>query len=143
MTTSDSVAVIPELTPYPDNSPEAMLRVITLFVVSDGELADEEMDTLETLGVLQTLGVNRERFALVFDTYCDDLIAHAGTARYVGVADADCEIGLPELMAGEIGEPVAWLLAQGRPAPVDPSGAEESAELLLPWLRRPRRGSSD
>lgn len=79
----------PELTAYPENSPEAMLRVIALFVVSDGELADQEMDTLETLGVLQTLGVDRERFALVFDAYCDDLIAHAGTARYVGVADPD------------------------------------------------------
>jgi tellurite resistance protein len=82
-------AEIPELTAYPENSPEAMLRVVALFVVSDGELADQEMDTLETLGVLQTLGVDRERFALVFDAYCDDLIAHAGTARYVAVADPD------------------------------------------------------
>lgn len=89
MTLHEPVAAIPELTPYPDNSPEAMLRVIALFVVSDGELADEEMDTLESLGVLNTLGVNRERFAEVFDAYCDDLIAHAGTARYVGVADPD------------------------------------------------------
>jgi uncharacterized tellurite resistance protein B-like protein len=84
-----SAAGNPELTLYPDNSAEAMLRVIALFVVSDGELADQEMDTLETLGVLQTLGVDRERFALVFDAYCDDLIAHAGTARYVAVADPD------------------------------------------------------
>jgi hypothetical protein len=82
-------AARPELTPYPENSAEAMLRVITLFIVSDGELADAEMDTLETLGVLDTLKVDRERFALVFDGYCDDLIAHAGTARYVGVADPD------------------------------------------------------
>lgn len=79
----------PPLTPYPENSPEAMLRVITLFIVSDGELADSEMDTVERLGVLDTLGVDRERFALVFDAYCDDLIAHAGTSRYVGLADPD------------------------------------------------------
>lgn len=79
----------PQLTPYVENSPEAMLRVITLFIVSDGELADSEMDTVERLGVLGTLGVDRERFALVFDAYCDDLIAHAGTARYVGLADPD------------------------------------------------------
>lgn len=79
----------PELTPYAENSPESMLRVITLFIVSDGELADLEMDTVERLGVLRTLGLDRDRFAQVFDAYCDDLIAHAGTARYVGVADAD------------------------------------------------------
>jgi uncharacterized tellurite resistance protein B-like protein len=80
---------LPQLTPYAENSPEAMLRVITLFVVSDGELADSEMDTIERLGVLGTLAVDRERFALVFDAYCDDLIAHAGTSRYVGLADQD------------------------------------------------------
>ncbi|WP_295453185.1 TerB family tellurite resistance protein [uncultured Thiodictyon sp.] len=80
---------LPELTPYPENSPEAMLRVITLFIVCDGDVADREMETLERLGVLDTLGVDRNLFAVVFDGYCDDLIAHAGTARYVGLADTD------------------------------------------------------
>jgi hypothetical protein len=79
----------PQLTPYDANSPESMLRVITLFIMSDGDLADEEMETVERLGVLRTLGVDRDRFAQVFDAYCDDLIAHAGSARYVGVADQD------------------------------------------------------
>lgn len=78
----------PQLTPYAENSPESMLRVITLFIVSDGELTDAEMDTVERLGVLGTLGVDRSLFAQVFDAYCDDLIAHAGTSRYVGVADS-------------------------------------------------------
>jgi hypothetical protein len=79
----------PTLTPYPENSAEAMLRIFTLFIIIDGEVADAEMDTLERLGVLETLGADRDRFALVFDTYCDDLIAHAGTSRYVGLADPD------------------------------------------------------
>lgn len=77
----------PKLTDYAENSPEAVLRIIAMFVVSDGELADEEMETIERLGVLQTLGVDRDRFALTFDSYCDDLIDHAGTSRYVGLAD--------------------------------------------------------
>ena len=79
----------PQLTPYAENSTEAMLRAITLFIVSDGDLADSELETVDRLGVLDTLGVDRERFAQVFDAYCDDLIAHAGTARYVGLADPD------------------------------------------------------
>lgn len=79
----------PQLTPYAENSTEAMLRAITLFIVSDGDLADSELDTVDRLGVLDTLGADRERFAQVFDAYCDDLIAHAGTARYVGLADPD------------------------------------------------------
>jgi hypothetical protein len=78
-----------ELTPYPENSPEAMLRVITLFVVCDGDVAEGEMETLDRLGVLETIGADRNQFAVVFDAYCDDLILHAGTARYVGLADTD------------------------------------------------------
>ncbi len=80
---------LPTLTPYPDNSPEAMLRVITLFIVCDGDVADGEIESLERHGILEALGVDRNRFAVVFDAYCDDLIAHAGTARYVGVADPE------------------------------------------------------
>ena len=79
----------PTLTPYPANSPEAMLRIITLFVICDGDLAEGEMEILEQIGVLDTLGVDRNLFAMVFDAYCDDLIAHAGTARYVALADQD------------------------------------------------------
>lgn len=80
---------MPEITPYPDNSADSMLRVIALFIISDGEVKDEEMDMLEALGVFQRFGVDREDFAKVFDGYCDDLIAHAGTARFVGLADPD------------------------------------------------------
>jgi uncharacterized tellurite resistance protein B-like protein len=79
----------PQLTSYTENSAEALLRVITLFVTSDGELADSELETLESLGVLATLGTTREALADVFDAYCDDLIVHAGTAAYVGLADTE------------------------------------------------------
>jgi hypothetical protein len=80
---------MPEITDYAENSPEAMLRVIALFIISDGEVKDAELDALDELGVFQRFGVDRERFAMVFDAYCDDLILHAGTARFVGLADPD------------------------------------------------------
>ncbi len=79
----------PQLTPYPDNSPQALLRVLALFIISDGEVADAELDTVEGLGVLASLGGDRETFARVFDAYCDDLIVHAGTRRRVALADRD------------------------------------------------------
>ena len=80
---------MPEITPYADNSAEAMLRVISLFIIGDGEVKDEEMEMLEQLGVFERFGVDRDDFARIFDGYCDDLIAHAGTARFVGLADPD------------------------------------------------------
>lgn len=76
-----------KLTPYPDNSAEAMLRVIALFIVGDGEVKDEELGALEEMRAFHLFGVDRERFAEVFDAYCDDLILHAGTARFVALAD--------------------------------------------------------
>jgi len=79
----------PQLTVYPDNSPEALLRVLAMFIVSDGEVADAELDICERLGVLAAVGGDRETFARVFDTYCDDLIVHAGTRRMVALADAE------------------------------------------------------
>ncbi|EGV19993.1 hypothetical protein [Thiocapsa marina] len=80
---------MPEITTYADNSAEAMLRVISLFIIGDGEVKDEEMEMLEQLGVFERFGVDRDDFARIFDGYCDDLIAHAGTARFVGLADPD------------------------------------------------------
>ncbi len=79
----------PQLTPYPENSNEAMLRVLALFIISDGEVADAEIEILDKLGILKSFGADPEQLASVIDTYCDDLIAHAGTSRYVGVADPD------------------------------------------------------
>ncbi len=79
----------PQLTAYPDNSPEALLRVIAMFIVSDGEVADAELEICQRLGVLAAVGGDRETFARVFDSYCDDLIQHAGTRRTVALADAE------------------------------------------------------
>jgi hypothetical protein len=44
------------------------------------------------------------------------------------------ELSLSELFAGGLERPIAELLATGRPTPVEPTGGDEAAELLLPWL---------
>jgi uncharacterized tellurite resistance protein B-like protein len=77
------------LTRYPDDSPEAMLRVLAMFVISDGEVANEEIDSIERLGLLDALGGDRNRFAEVIAHYCDDLIAHAEGEANVGLVDPD------------------------------------------------------
>lgn len=77
----------PSLTEYPVDSPAAMLRVIAMFVLCDGDSADREMEPLEELGVFGMLDADPELFATVLDTYCDDLIAHAGSSRRVALVD--------------------------------------------------------
>jgi uncharacterized tellurite resistance protein B-like protein len=75
------------ITPYLPNSTEAMLRVITLFIISDGEVRTAELDTLARLGILSALGADQEQFARVIAQYCDDLLVYAGNAQRVGLAD--------------------------------------------------------
>jgi len=75
------------ITPYLPNSTEAMLRVITLFIISDGEVKAAELDTLERLDILSAFGAGQEQFARVIAQYCDDLLAYAGSAQRVGLAD--------------------------------------------------------
>jgi uncharacterized membrane protein YebE (DUF533 family) len=79
----------PKLTAYPDNSPAALMRVLAMFIMSDGDVTDAEMDTIEDLGVLAALGGDREHFAEIFDSYCDDLILHAGFRHLVTLAEPD------------------------------------------------------
>jgi len=77
----------PILTAYPVDSAPAMLRVIAMFVMCDGDAADLEIEPLENLGIFGMLDANAELFATVLDTYCDDLIAHAGASRRVALVD--------------------------------------------------------
>ena len=79
--------VTPTITPYPPNSTEAMLRVITLFIISDGEVRTAELDALARLGILPAFGADQEQFARVIAQYCDDLLVYAGSAQRVGLAD--------------------------------------------------------
>ena len=77
----------PIMTVYPVDSSRAMLRVIALFVMCDGDVAEWEMEPLEKLGIFSMLNADPELFATVLDTYCDDLIAHAGASRRVALVD--------------------------------------------------------
>jgi uncharacterized tellurite resistance protein B-like protein len=79
----------PRLTEYDANSAAAVLRIVAMFLMVDGEISDAEIEAIDRLGLLETLKVDRERFALILDSYCDDLISHAGTSRYVALADPD------------------------------------------------------
>lgn len=77
----------PILTVYPVDSSSAMLRVIAFFIMCDGDVSDREMAPLEELGIFSMLDADPELFATVLDTYCDDLIAHAGASRRVALVD--------------------------------------------------------
>lgn len=58
---------------YPPNSPEAIARLLTMFMLGDGEAHDHEFDVLDQLHVYDLVGIGRKQFIDVFRTYCNDI----------------------------------------------------------------------
>jgi uncharacterized tellurite resistance protein B-like protein len=61
---------------YPQNSPEALARIVALALVADGRLETTELDVLTRSGALGRIGISEERFLQVLKDFCADLLAH-------------------------------------------------------------------
>ncbi|SCK27160.1 hypothetical protein [Vogesella sp. LIG4] len=58
---------------YAPNSPEAIARILAMFMITDGNMDPREIETLETLHVYQLVGLTRKDFIGVLMEYCDDI----------------------------------------------------------------------
>nr|WP_176426022.1 hypothetical protein [Chromobacterium sp. ASV5] len=63
---------------YPQNSPEAMARLLSMFMVSDGNMDPRELELLEKLHVYHLINLPRKQFAQVLRDFCDDISDEAG-----------------------------------------------------------------
>lgn len=59
--------------PYRKNSPQAMARIIAMFMITDGEMDTRELDALEKIMAYDLLGLSRKQFTQVLVDYCDDI----------------------------------------------------------------------
>jgi uncharacterized tellurite resistance protein B-like protein len=87
---------------YPQNSPQAAARIISLTIVADGDVNNAEFTLLEQLAMHEQLGMDRDALHEVFDTFCEDLLSNNQLA-YAGACPVD-EYTLSALMA-EIDDP--------------------------------------
>jgi hypothetical protein len=60
---------------YDQNSPQAAARIIALTLVADGDVGRGELDLLDELAVHLQLGMERDAFHRVIDTFCEDLLS--------------------------------------------------------------------
>lgn len=60
---------------YPCNSPQAAARIVALTVLADREIGQAELDLLDRLAVHEQLGLDRQRFHAVLDSFCEDLLS--------------------------------------------------------------------
>lgn len=58
---------------YPTNSPEALARILAMFMITDGEMEAREIESMESLNVYEIIGLTRKRFIEVLAKYCDDV----------------------------------------------------------------------
>lgn len=77
---------------YRPNSPEAMARLLSMFILSDGDAQDSELVRLDQLNLLDAIGISSKRFLEVFKEYCDDISDEAdenGTIHLIDTARVD------------------------------------------------------
>ncbi len=119
---------------YAPNSPQAAARIVALTLIADGDIGKAEMALLDELAIHEQIGLGRDAFHAVIDTFCEDLLS----SKQLNWADA-CpvdEYTLAELMA-EIDDPALQNKLLGlcvRLAEVDDLVAEGESIVLIAAL---------
>ncbi|RQO75925.1 hypothetical protein DBR44_07195 [Aquitalea sp. FJL05] len=75
--------------PYPNNSPQAIARLLAMFMITDGNMDPRELDLLENVNVYDLIGLPRKQFAQVLVDYCDDISDEAEQDGTIHLLDTD------------------------------------------------------
>ena len=87
---------------YPQNSPRAAARIVALAMLADGSLCKKEIDTFDRLNAREQIGLGKDEFHAVVNTFCEDLLT-AAQSGWGGMCSVDPKT-MSELMA-EIDDP--------------------------------------
>jgi hypothetical protein len=82
---------------YPTDSPEAAARIVSLALVADGNVSQDELDVLERAGAYAALGLDRTRMRAVLQDFCEDLM-HSQHGQWSDASQIDSGT-LHQLMA--------------------------------------------
>ena len=107
-------------------------------------LGEHGLEVLDVLGSVDLI-LGKPGYATYAEAACngvpvlhlprDDWPEAAALNAWLGTVVPTRELSLADLAAGRVADPIAALLAAGRPEPIAPSGIEESADLMEPLLR--------
>jgi uncharacterized tellurite resistance protein B-like protein len=75
--------------PYPKNSPQAIARLLAMFMITDGNMDPRELDLLENVNIYDLIGLPRKQFAQVLVDYCDDISDEAEQDGTIHLLDTD------------------------------------------------------
>ena len=125
--------------PLPPDTPEAMARLVALFVVSDARVDGEEIDTLQRIGAFERLGITRERFLAVAGEFSLDLGGPYGWMRLADLQVVDrllAEVRDPAMRLRVARLAAAVITANGR---IDESERVVFDHMLARWGLTRRR----
>ena len=88
---------------YPQNSPEAAARIVSLVLISDGHVCRSEFDILKQLSAERELGLEPQLLPHILHTLCEELLA-SGYETGSLMSNVDDSTLLASLMA-EISDP--------------------------------------
>ncbi len=91
---------------YAPNSPQAIARILCMFMMGDGVMDPRELDSLERLSLFSLLNLERKQFLTIFHDYCNDISDEAepdGRIHLIDRARAD-------LLLDEVSDPQKRLL---------------------------------
>ena len=77
---------------YAPNSPQAIARILCMFMMGGGVMDPRELDSFDRLDLLSLLGLERKAFLALFHDYCNDISDEAepdGSIHLVDRARAD------------------------------------------------------
>lgn len=84
---SRAMKPITVLRAYPRNSPQAMARVLAMFMITDGRLDAREIEVMDQLRLYSLLGLSRAAFLDVLHDYCRDLLTASDRAGRIRLVD--------------------------------------------------------
>lgn len=67
---------------YPNNSPEAMARIIALSMLVDGGLDKSELDVVARMGIIERLGMTEDEFEKIVHHLCEDMLQCTDSGHY-------------------------------------------------------------
>ncbi|TVO51920.1 TerB family tellurite resistance protein [Denitromonas halophila] len=124
---------------YPDNSPQAAARILSLAILIDGGFDRDESRQLSESGLLATLGLDEAAFDAVLEDFCYDL---QQSSTLWSVSEATTRSALIDSLLSEIVSPSMRLqLLDGMLRIVGADGhvSRSEAELLrrasARWIR--------
>lgn len=82
---------------YPNNSPEAVSRILAMMMITDAKLDDRELEIMDRLRIFDIVGISRDGFSQVVQDYCAELLssdARNGRIRLVDKARIDAVVAL-------------------------------------------------